>query len=108
MNFIVNIKDKIYRVYPTDEIPNTAFKGDINGCYARPSEIKKTIYRECVARTYEIEKHFGVNCHEYGVLSYNCMMFTYGAIFEKDGEIVMFYHETKTRRELYVKRGFEI
>ena len=108
MKLIVNINDKIYRVYTVNEIPQIHFKGDIEYCYTRPSEIKKAIYRECITRTYEIEKHFGVMCHNYGVVSYNCMMFTYGAIFKKNGENVMYYHETKTRRELYIKKGVEI
>lgn len=44
----------------------------LNECYARPSQAKQTIYRIC---TYKAQSE---NATEYGILSYNGYVFTFG------------------------------
>ena len=94
-----------FTVYERDELSPFTIKGDLSACYERPSNAKCAIYSSCVDRTLEIEKYFNAFCYDFGVSSYNCMMFTYAANITKDGELIAVYYETKTRRELYVKKG---
>lgn len=78
-------------------------------CYNKPSIIKQDIYKECIKKVNAIEDYFGGNSIEdYGVLSYNFNMFTFGANIVKNGELIAVYYETKTRREIWIKRGGEI
>lgn len=78
-------------------------------CYGKPSKIKQDIYRDCIKIVNAIEDYFGTNSVEdYGVISYNVNVFTFGANIVKNGELIAVYYETKTRREIYIKKGGEI
>lgn len=78
-------------------------------CYNKPSTFKQNAYKECIEIVNVIEDYFGVKSGwQYGVISHNVEVFTFGANIVKNGELIAVYYETKTRREIYVKRGGEI
>lgn len=74
-------------------------------CYDRPSDAKKYIYGEWEDFFRTCNTDVLPYCYGSGVISYNCMMFTYGAdcdiIYEGEYRRASFYI-TKTRNEVTI------
>ena len=103
----MQICDEFYTVISSENVqPLGAFK-ILSECYGKPSLWKQQIYDACCLRTFKIEKFLNAKAFcEFGVLSYNTCMFSFGANFYSlKGDLIATYYETKTRRELRVKEG---
>lgn len=70
---------------------------ELYSCYARPSDAKKGIY--------DYWNNFFTECgagySEHGIVSSNCMMFTYGGYVVVD-DVEYYLYITKTRQEAYI------
>lgn len=64
-------------------------------CYGRPSEIKRDIYN----KWYNTLRENTQDLLDFGVLSYNCNMFTIGATIKLNDKYYSIYI-TKTRQEI--------
>lgn len=75
----------------------------LSDCYARPSIAKQRIFEHWCNFFYEhFNAYGGMYC---GIISYNCMMFTFGAqaLIDYNGETVdAEFYITKTRQEVTI------
>ena len=105
----LNISGYEFKVIERENLQGFCGFETLNQCYGKPSQAKQNIYRDCIKIVNAIEDYFGTNSvQDYGVVSYNIFMFTFGANIVKNGELIAVYYETKTRREIWVKKGGEI
>lgn len=74
----------------------------LDECYSRCSDLKRGIYREWA--DYFLDT-FGAAGTHFGVISYNCMMFTFGAqtLVKYNGQLCdADFYITKTRQEVTI------
>lgn len=69
-------KEKKLNVNP--KYPNLDF------CYGRCSYAKKKAFEYCEKAIYDLKEKYDLRTINKGICSYNCMMFTYGAILVND------------------------
>lgn len=92
MKKFMEVNGRIFEVKKPIEKPSFRIRRDLHDCYKTPSDIKDRIFWEW--------KHYVLasfeNVSNFGIESYNCMMFTLGWT-TPEGE----YYVTKTRQEFY-------
>ena len=106
------VMGSIYALYVKNDIEPLHFKGGLCSCYERPSTWKEQIYDSCNERAYTFKCAVDLCTYNSGVVSYNCMMFTYGAnlytSYRETSKFCGYYYETKTRREIWLNEyGFD-
>lgn len=105
----LDIKGYNFNVIETENLQGFERFITLFECYNKPSKFKQEIYKKCLEITTIIEDYFDADVtFDCGVTSYNVNVFTFGANLTKNGELIAVYYETKTRREIYIKKGFEI
>lgn len=108
-NKTITITSHVYALKEVDEIHPLSIKGELNECYGRCSIYKENAYRFCVDRVRDLQSFLKCdNCYDYGVNSFSCCFFTFGANFYRNGELIATYYETRTRREIVLKKGVEL
>lgn len=105
----LNISGYEFKVIERENLQGFCEFETLNQCYGKPSQAKQYIYRDCIKIVNAIEDYFGTNSIEdYGVVSYNIYMFTFGANIVKNGELIAIYYESPARREIWIRKGGEI